>query len=635
MSPSPDPAATPRSPWRSLVRIAVAALIGAALFEGAWLLFFDWAGSSGRLAGWLNRRPEKVAVAYRSIHSRWPGLIEIEGLDLRGRTTRLDWEVTADRARAQIEILPLLARRLRVRGAELTGVEVRRAKRLAPGEAPAEHTPHLRPLPEAPPRAAGGTASRTGPAAAGGSWTFEFRNLRVAGLREIDLDESALSGAARGELGFVVDSATGEAEIFASTLEVDNVTLTHRGREIGRGLTGKLDLALSPYRYRDERGRALVPHASGAVRLRGEIDDRPILDELLGRVDWVEIDPGVAPLDAELVFRDGRLLAGSRLTAPRSGRQIRFLDFTIEGQNGLSIEVKESARWEIRFERFVLRRGGEPAPFLVGTGLALVGESRIADLAHIASEGKVGLELGDAHLPDLGFLMTWLPPAARIEKIGGGATVKGSFAAGIGDGVPTGSIDVASDDAALRWNGIDFSGKLETKLVVSGGDVRARRLELDGTRLMLKDFAAPQLAAPERAAPVAWWMQLDLVKGRVALGPPLTAGGSFALRMRDTAPILALFETRRDLPKWAERVLEKQDVKATGSFHGAPRDLTLDDLQTELLGGKLSARLHFAGADRTGKLLLAWQRVALGVGFRGSARELRVVKAREWYEEKP
>jgi len=56
-------------------------------------------------------------------------------------------------------------------------------------------------------------------------WTFEFNRLRVTDVRSIVLDDSELSGNLRGELGFAVRSASGEAEIFASRVEIADLLL--------------------------------------------------------------------------------------------------------------------------------------------------------------------------------------------------------------------------------------------------------------------------------------------------------------------------------------------------------------------------------------------------------------------------
>jgi len=574
-------------------------------------------------------------VTYRAISSRWPGLFRIEGLDVRGRTARgIDWEVSADRARVQLSPLSLLAKTVLVRGAELEGVEVRQLVP-RPEDAPRPTgLPKLRPMTAAAPRPRAGAAAQGRPAtgeAAG--WSFVFRDLEVRDIRVLNLDSVSIDGTIHGEVGFTIDTASGRAEILHSRLDLDSVTVRHEDRIVGRGIGGKVELALEPYLYKEERGRALFPYVGGHVVLKGELDDAPIVDELVNRVEWVRVESGVAPIDADLRLRRGRLLAGSRLIAPRSARHARVLDFELEGSNGLSLEVGDEARWELRFAAFQLRRAGVDTPLLVGDGVALVGVAHDLDLATLADHSEVALEIDGATLPDLGFVRAWLPPSAGIGRLGGSARVHGKVGARVADRQPFGNLDLQFDSVDLDWRGHEFTGRVDAQIPIAGGNVVERRLELDGTRVALKDFAAPSLASAGGAAPSGWWMQLLLDKGSIDLGPPVSVGGEFGLRLRDTAPLLAIFETRRDLPRWAERILSKEDVHASGAFRGRPGDLSLDRLETELLGGRLRARLHFAGADRAGKLMLGWRRLAIGVGFRGAAREIRVRDTRDWFEE--
>lgn len=621
-------------PWLRVILWTLAAL---ALFELAWISFFSWAAGSGRLRDWSNRRPEKVRLEYASVSSLWPGLIEIDGLVVRGRTANgIEWQVEADRVRAQLALLPLLGRRLIIRGAQISGVEVRS---LSPateeeGDAPRAAARSLRPMtgsPGATTALGGGERRRRRPSS---RWTFEFRRLHVAGVRTIVVDDSELSGEIEGELGFAVRSASGEGEIFASRVEIGDLLLRHRGDELGRELAGTLELRVAPYRYREERGRALLPHTSGRLQLRGQLDDRPVLAELLRRAPWISVEPGVAPFVADLRIERGRLRAGSRIEAPRAGRNVRTFDFTIEGPNALSLVVDrdggvDRARWQVGFESFTLRRDGIESPLLEGQGLAVVGVARPPDLADLAAKSELRLELGKARAPDLGFLVGWLPAAARIEHLAGSGEVSGALSAQVDDLRPGGAVEARFDDVRLRWGGLDFAGRVEMKLAVAGGDFEARRLDVGGTRLLLADFAAPDFVS--ESASSKWWMQLLVDGGSVSFGPPLVVESRFQTRLRDTAPLVALFETRRDLPRWAERLLTEEDLRATGRLRAGPEEFEIERIDTELLGGKLSMRLRFAGEERQGKLLLAWRRLALGAGFEGDRRELHLSNAREWF----
>jgi hypothetical protein len=620
--------------WIAAARVALWTLGGVALLELAWLGLFGWAEGSGRLRGWMNRRPEKVTVDYGAATSVWPGLVELRDLVVRGRTARgIDWQVEAAAARVQLDLLPLASRTLRIRGAELGGVAVRTRRPPAEGESPSPHAPELRPL--RPPAGVAvrpsGRAPRSRP-----RWTIELRRLRVGDVRELLVDETAVTGGLRGEVGFVLRTAAAEARVLDSYLELDDVAVARRGEPLASGLAGRVDLALSPYRYKEERGRALVPHASGRIRLRGGLDARPLVAELLRRAPWLEIETGAAPLDADLRLRDGHLLAGSRLRAELGAQRVRALDFEIAGDAVLEVAVggegrpPAAARWQVGFSDYRLHRHGIDEPLLVGRGLTVSGTAADGAVDGLAERAELALELGESRLPDLGFLAEWLPPAARIERLAGAATVGGRLSTTIAERRPLGAIEVDFERVGLRWAGTDFAGRLETRLEVSGGDLDARWLELDGSRLLLADFTAPGAAsAPTRG----WWLHLQLPEGGVALGPPFGFQGRFETRLRDTAPLVALFETRRELPRWAERLLVEENVRAHGSLRAGPGQLELDELETEMFGGRLSMRLRFAGEARRGKLLLAWRKLAIGAGFEGARRQIKIDDAREWFAE--
>ncbi|HLF57130.1 MAG TPA: hypothetical protein VI942_09825 [Thermoanaerobaculia bacterium] len=116
------------------------------------------------------------------------------------------------------------------------------------------------------------------------------------------------------------------------------------------------------------------------------------------------------------------------------------------------------------------------------------------------------------------------------------------------------------------------------------------------------------------------------------MAPPVEIEGDFEARLRDTVPFVGLFELKRDLPSWAERVLSVENVELRGRISGRPGRFELDRLESPVYGGVLKARLRFAEERRRGKLLLAWRRLAVGVGFDGADRELKVVHAQEWFD---
>ncbi len=601
---------------------------------------FGWAARSGRLAGWMNRRPEKVAIELVAADSFWPGLVEVEGLVVRGQTPRIDWEVELERGRGQLALLPLLARRVVFRAIEAQGVTVKTRRRRAEGEPAAEHAPALRPLPA---RSAPREVSARGEGASSprpSRWSFEFRNVRVDDVREVVLDESAFSGRASGRGGFAIRSGDGVAQIFPSEIELDGVELRYQGEPLGRALGGRLELEVEPWRYREVRGRALLPHISGRAALAGTLDDGALTGELLRRAPWVEVNAQQVPLEADLRLERGRLRDGSKLTIAAAPRRIGLLDFAIDGVYAFELTVADGlfsapeVHWSATFDDFRVRFGAEPEPLLVGSGLALVGRSRDADLSRLAETTELSVELGRARLPDLRRLAAWLPPSSELELLEGSGEVDGRAAVRLSDRALSGKIALRFEPARLRWADLELGGRITSELVLAGGDLEARRFDVTGTRLELSDFTAPKLATKTTATPIGWWADVSLGESELALGPPVSLAGEFSARMRDTGPLVAFLELRRDLPSWAERALTVEKARATGRFRARPGLFNLEELATAAFGAQLRARLDFAGAERRGKLLVSWRRLAIGVGLVGNERKVHLRDAEEWFAER-
>jgi hypothetical protein len=632
---------------RALLVVAGATLAAMAAIELAWVLTFGHAARSGALERLLNRRPEKITIAFREASSWWPGLVRFEGLVVRGRTPRVDWEVAIDAGRAQLALLPLVARRAHFRAVEAEGVEVRVDRKGTEGEG--EGAARMPPGGAGGARG-GGAAAAAAPAAAAPPpaprrprWSFDFRNVRVAGVRSVRFDELDFTGRAAGRGGFEVHTPAGRARVAGVELDIAEAAVAFRGEPVAQGLAGALEVDLASWPYRERRGRALLPYTSGRLRLAGRLDDRAILRELLRRAPWVEIEPGYAELDVDLRLSRGRLLSGSRLTGERSARSVRWLDFEITGRNELALEVNAPdgeptrARWRVSFADYALQRDGAEAPLLVGRGLALAGEASDLELAHLAERSELRLELGEAELPDIALFAPWLPPSARLELLEGSAQVSGGLGVQVADRSARGRIEARFERARVRWGELELAGRIESRIEIVGGDIESRRLDVSGSRVLLADFRSPQLTPNERPAaaglPQGWWGDLAFERGELALGPPVEAEATFRARVRDTSPLVALFELRRDLPRWAERALNVEDVGATGRFRAGPASFHLEELQSPVFGGVLHARAAFAGrTTRRGQLLLSWRRFHLGAGFDGDRREVRLRNARDWFE---
>jgi len=114
---------------------------------------------------------------------------------------------------------------------------------------------------------------------------------------------------------------------------------------------------------------------------------------------------------------------------------------------------------------------------------------------------------------------------------------------------------------------------------------------------------------------------------------PATAEGQFTLQLSDSAPLVQLYATRKDLPRWVERLLEEPDVRATGRFSYRKPELRIEALKARFEHWGFEADLELGKDRRRGLLLLEWRKLALGVRMEGDKRDFKLTGARKWFEQ--
>ena len=639
---------------RSLLYLLAGLLLGELVYVGA----FEWAAQSGRLAEWVNRRPEKFQMEWRVAHSYLPFHVRLEGLDLSVRSPRLEWRLRCDSASGWIPPAPLLTRRLRVEGAALDGAQfgLRRRADAAPAAAPADPAAALAALAPSAARAASALRADLLPpvpafaAAAPGesprrsrrvAWSFEFPRVAATRIREIWLQELRVTGELQGRGGFAIRRRK-EAEVSASRIEVRHGTATLGGQPLGQNLLGALGFSTAPYAYREHRGLAALPFLDATTTLAGDLTAAPLLRRYLARAPWLELDDSPAPFTAQLELRHGAFAAGSHLHTERAVQAIRFFGFEAKGTSQLSFDVRpagatDQAEVVLREDDFELRRTAGAAAVAAGSGLVVRAWTRDLRPNGLPNDGHLAIDLGEAHLLDLAGFSDLLPPSAGLTLAGGRGSVRGVFEADLGASGPgsaNGTVGATITEAAMISNGVRFTGTLRLDVPIVSHDLAGRVFDLAGTHLELTDFRGPAGGSPEAAPAVAepgWWGRVDVGRATLRLTEPPIAEGELTVHLRDSVPLVELYASRQDLPAWVEKLLVEPDVVAAGSYSYSRPELTIRDLRARFEHWGFTADLELGKERRRGLLLLEWRKLALGVRLEGDQRTFKLAGARDWF----
>ncbi len=233
--------------------------------------------------------------------------------------------------------------------------------------------------------------------------------------------------------------------------------------------------------------------------------------------------------------------------------------------------------------------------------------------------GQVALDAGFERLASLQYLAR--PAAdARLEDGAGNGTIR----AAIEHGVAQGEIRLAVQAGTVRLRELTLHGNADLRLRIPRWNLVSGPLEVSGSRLALSDVRASGTDESRR-----WWGRFDVRSG--AIGK--TASAAIAATTRDARPLLALFSA--ELPAWTRGLVDLDDFTATATVDAGPSLTRVRDLDAR--GGNFHVQGHYLhrNADREGAFLIESGALSLGLEVEQNATKLRLLGAKQWFNEQP
>ena len=636
---SSEPVVFFRRPWfrRSI--------LGLLLIEVLYVVAFEWAARSGNLAQWVNRRPEKIAISFTSAHSYLPFQVSASGLELHGQTPRQRWRLRADRVGGWLSPLGLFRRTVRFSRADAEGGEFWLRREAAPPAGPEEAA--LLEVREArmPPIAALPPLAVPRPDPTRPKWSFELPRIAASGFREVWLRQLRLVGEIGARGSFAMYSGR-ELAVGPSRIEFSGIRAAIGEAEVGRALAGGTDLRIARYPFKEERGRAAFRFISGTADVRGEVAESALLGLYLQRAPWLVFGETPGALTGHLEVESGQVQPGTHAEFVHPDLETSAFDFRATGDARIDFNIQpdesgsgqQEAVLVVKYDDFAVRSGAEEQPQFIGSGLSVVATTPALDLGSILNSTRVKIDLGTARIPDLAAFNSWIPASSGLVLASGDGALSGSLDADLAANDARGEFRAAIDAAKVRYRGLDLAGSVTVEVRIPSADLERRTFDLTGTKVELADFRSPQAEAAGPAVPAAapdrdagWWAHLALADGSLTLAPSAGARGHFEVNLRDSVPLVGLFETRKNLPRWVERLLTIEDIRVGGRFAWSPAGMALEDVATKFRRATIRARLHLGPQAKKGVMMIEWHRLALGLQVENQHRNFKLVGVRDWF----
>jgi hypothetical protein len=539
----------------------------------------------------------------------------LEG-DLRADRVRIDapgssatLKATLDRAACRMNFGALLRREIDIQGLQADGVSARLELGRPPGAAKPSGAP---------------------------PWGARIAGARLTGIREIGIDELELRGASRIEASFSYDRA-GNLSVERAAFALPAGSLLVAGTPAASGLAVKAEVRVEPLVLGSAPGLAFLRQVSGSAAVKARISSLGFLDEFLAKVPWLALQGG-GNLDALVRLASGRLAPGTRLTV--SGARVRatLLDSLASGSGTVKVAVDPASRTTlgVRLDRFGfadLRQPGRP-DYLRGRDLRMTAISPASlDLAAPLPDFDASLALTDAEVPDLAVYNALLPEGAGLSIRSGRGRVGLQLALSTATGRTRGMASLSSEAARVLFQSLDIQGRVALQAPFSSPNLQERHFDLDGVRLALDRVSYRRTGDEPGQAPASgWWARVRIADGALVWGQPLSLRAASRLEMKDSGPLIALFSQRSRFVKWFDDALSVEGITAEGMLRIGDGMVAIDAFQAR--GGNLEvrSRMRFSKTRKAGDLLVRYGRLTAGVELRDGKRDIKLIRAREWFE---
>lgn len=641
--------------------LSLALLYPAYLGVGNWLL-------RGELERRINRRPETLSITWRSAWTSWPGVVHVQGFQIRGQTRSVQWWATVDRGRIDVDLWSLRDREFSAHGIDGEGVAFR-LRRRADARPRWRTDPALRPpIPGLanPPRRPPERIYPRRPRRRGRNWRVELAGMDLSGVREIWIEEFRFRGDARAVGGFDL-TLRERLEVLPARVELRSGDLLRGRASILAQLSGEVTGALAPFDPLRYRGRQAFRFASGRVAVGGQIGGLGAVEPLLRQARWIDLSGGAGPLAADVRLRRGRFLPGSRLEARPREVTIGFLDYRATGSGRVTWEVVEGkdgprktagkagdpgpgggiagvdriGRLTTRLESFGIQRQGYPRPHVRGRGLSVVTTTPEPVFERLLFPVSLAIDMPEAEVPDLTFYNAYLPDRAGLSLRSGSGRFSGQFRAASPDWVGSGQLALAARRVVADFRDARLRGDFRVRTRLGRADLKDRVFDVGGSDFELTGVSV--VDGTERGEPVqsrpGWWLRGHLDRGRLMPGRPVYLSASAEATMRDPRPLVALFAPEGRVVRWLEDMLAVEGVGATAEVELREDSILIENLAAAGRGAggrelEIRARLRIREASPRGALYLRWGRLDVGLEVAGAKRDWKVLRPRRWFEER-
>ncbi len=618
------------APVRTLKFLLIAALV----FEVFYLIAGNAFLNSPLAFKVINRKPEKYSIHWDAAFTLWPGAVRVYGVKTGGQSKKLQWYATVDKVDAWCRVIPLFWRTVDVLVVRTEGIDYRQRRRLdifpawsgaAPGMPP---IPGLVNPPDPPPELLYPPKPKRAP------WTVILRDVRGDDIRDIWIDSYRYLGRSsvetemylkvRGELGFPkihLKTHHGKVEV--------------EGNDPFREMELDLDIVIDRFIPRETKGVKFFEYLSGSIKLDMQTDHVHFLQPYFQRHDWVQMNSrGV--VHADLTLDHGAFQPGSEFEVIPERIDLVVIDREGSGDGSVRAWVEEVdgetvSHIVVRIDEFDVAIEGDDKPFAFGEDLVFKMVGHDGNLANPFQTAELSVDMPDFEIPDLSVFNRYIPESTPIEIISGAGRMSYHFTATHELGSLGGRLELEVLGAEARGEKLDFKGNIRITTLLQNGSARERKFDISGTKIEIGNV---QLTEKGEVAEEEWWMILKLPEARMVFSSPSDIRTLVDIDMKDTRPIVALLDAKKELSGIAKRLMTIDHVAVDAYVDVDRSGVDIRDLVVTGDRLRMMGDISIKDKRRDALMYVHLGMFRIGLEIDDGKKDLKFLRPLKWFEKK-
>lgn len=249
-----------------------------------------------------------------------------------------------------------------------------------------------------------------------------------------------------------------------------------------------------------------------------------------------------------------------------------------------------------------------------------------ADLNNGFSNLHIKFNIPRSTIPDLSIINEYLPKHSGIS-IFPGTTGQIQVDVDIKNGAGKSFLIVSGKKTEFALLDTHLRGDPEIRVILDTKDVLSGRFDIVDTEISLKHMEDIEMGTEPD-----WWMSFEVAQGELIIRKPIMFTGLLKLKMRDTGPILSVFEDKNRVVSWLGDVFLIENIDGEGAIVLNKKGFGIDymDLKGEHL--LVKAKLSFSQTAKTGILYVKFRGLSVGVEMLNGQKNYKLFHPRRWFD---